>query len=130
MQNGFFGVVNGFYTVPDCVMLDCGREVPEECEGELMRSYCGKKVFCLVKEEDACNKNGTQVCRCHVLRLFGIGLVGGGVLCRIMRALGKAGICFYGASVSECGIALALPRESFSDALRILSAELLEEERT
>ena len=80
-------------------------------------------------KEDGGYDIGRAVCKCHVIRLFGIGLVGGGILCRVMRLLGNAGICFYGASVSECGIAIALPRERLSEALRILSSALLEGER-
>ncbi len=129
MQNGFEGIVNGLYTVPNCVMLDCGTDVPSDCDGEIMRSYCGGRSFCLIKEEEHSAETGMPVCKCHVVRLFGIGMVGGGVLCRVMRVLGRAGICFYGASVSECGIALALPRERFAEAVRILSAEFLEDER-
>ena len=128
MQNGFEGIVNGLYTVPNCVMLDCGTEVPSSCDGEIMRSYCGGRLFCLVKEDGGYDI-GRAVCKCHVIRLFGIGLVGGGILCRVMRLLGNAGICFYGASVSECGIAIALPRERLSEALRILSSALLAGER-
>lgn len=126
MQNGFEGIVNGLYTVPNCVMLDCGEAQSAECRGEIMQSYCGGKLFRIVQEEEGVSENA--VCKCHVLRLFGIGLVGGGVLCKVMRILGKAGICFYGVSVSECGIALALPREKLGEAVCVLSAALLAKE--
>ena len=126
MQNGFEGIVNGLYTVLNCIMLEPGDDA-ELCDGcEIVRSYSGGRMFCLVREEDCPDKVGNAVCKCHALRIFGIGLVGGGVLCRVMRVLGRAGICFYGASVSECGITLALPRERLSECVRVLSGELLE----
>ncbi len=130
MQNGFEGVVNGLYTVPNCVMLDCGNEAPCTGGAEIMQSYCGGRLFSLMKEEDCKDEADNAVCKCHVLRLFGIGMVGGGVLCRVFRVLGNAGICFYGASVSECGIALALPRERLSEAVRLLAAEFLDDVST
>ena len=126
MQNGFDGIVYGLYTVPDCVMLDCGAEAPCDFEDDVMIGYTGGRAFRLKRESEMQNQYVKAVCKCHVIRIFGIGLVGGGVLCRALRVLGKAGICFYGASVSECGIALALPRESLSEAVRALSLELLE----
>ena len=128
MQNGFDGIVYGFYTVPNCILLDCDAVLPSDLGDDVMLAYSGGRAFRLIKEAEAAGQQGKAVCKCHVVRIFGIGLVGGGVLCRVMRALGSVGVCFYGASVSECGIALALPRERLADAVRVLSAELLEGE--
>ncbi len=130
MQNGFDGIVNGLYTVPNCIMIDLGTDTNGYSDCEIMRSYSGGRSFCLLREEDYRSDRGKAVCRCHALRMFGIGLVGGGVLCKVIRLLGNAGICFYGASVSECGITLALPCEKLTEAVRILSAKLLEDRRT
>ena len=124
MQTGFDGVVHGICGEGDCIMARCG---PQTALGdELMRSLYYGKAYCVYKNgERVC---GEVICPCCVVRLFGVGLVGCGVLCRALRLLWRYEINFYGASVSECGIALALPRERMEEAISVLSAELLEKE--
>lgn len=130
MQNGFDGIVSGLYTIPNCVMTECDINAAYEQNEDVMYSLVGGKAFRLVSESNYDENNNRPACRCHVARLFGIGMVGGGVFCRIMRMLGEAGIGFYGASISECGIAIALPRERFEEAVRLLSRNLLEQDCT
>jgi len=134
MNIGFDGIVNGIYTVRDCVLLRLSSMDP--CiGGEIMHGLLGGYAFSAVREKDAekytkdadGRKGAAQVCPCNVVRIFGIGLVGGGVLCKVLRVLGECGICVYGASASECGIALALPREESRMAVDALSRALLRE---
>lgn len=134
MNIGFDGIVNGIYTVYNCVLMRLSSH--DFCiGGEVMHGLLGGYAFSAVREKDAgeymkdadgCN-GATWVWPCNVVRIFGIGLVGGGVLCKVLRVLGECGICVYGASASECGIALALPREKSRAAVDALSRALLRE---
>ena len=130
MQNGFEGIVSGLFTIPNCVMTECKHDTQYCDGGEIMQSLVCGKAFRVVSEDGFDAVNDHAVCRCHVVRLFGIGMVGGGVFCKVMKVLGEAGIGFYGASLSECGIAIALPRDRLAETVRLISAELLEEDRT
>ena len=132
MNIGFDGIVNGIYTVYDCVLLRLSS-IKSCIDSELMCGLLGGYAFSAVSAEDAMRytenvdtgERAEVVCPCNVVRIFGIGLVGGGVLCKVLRILGECGICVYGASASECGIALALPREKSCIAVDALSRALL-----
>jgi len=74
MQTGFDGVVHGICGEGDCIMARCG---PQTALGdELMRSLYSGKAYCVYKNgERVC---GEVICPCCVVRLFGVGLAGGG----------------------------------------------------
>ena len=129
MNTGFAGVVNGIYTLRDCVLFRLTPRCVGET-GEIMGGLIDGYAFAAVSGAEADDYmrrvtddggSAEKVCRCNVVRLFGLGLGGGGVFCRILRAFADEQICCYGASVSECGIALALPCDKSDRAVELLT---------
>ena len=133
MKNEFSGKVSGVYRINGCVLCRCdnkGKFVNVFSCGEVMHSYYGKGECVALSKELASSflsnvrllgAYAEPVCDCTVIRVFGVGLSGGGILCRALKELGNASVFPLGVSASECGLAFALCTEQSERAFDVLS---------
>ena len=132
MKNEFSGTVSGIYKFDDCIL--CRYKKANSFSGiftdaDIMRNYYGGEECvvipaCAEKETlEAARRTGCAVdtvCPCAVIRLFGIGLAGGGVLCKALRCLSGASVFPLGTSISECGLTFAVRSADAEAAWRLL----------
>ena len=140
MLRDFDGIVSSITSMGDCVLVRCDEyydSLPDV--KELMHNSYKGCSFCVVdKLEEAGffsallrkKINADRICNCSLLKIHGIGLVGGDVLCRVLRTLFAWDISVLGVSSSESGIALALPLGAEGKALQALTLLLFSKELT
>lgn len=140
MLRDFDGVVSSITARDECVLVrfdEHYESLPDV--KELMHSSYKGCAFCVVDKSDegsffnALLKEGIsaeRICDCGLLKIHGIGLVGGDVLCRALRTLFAWEVSVLGVSASESGIALALPAGTEGKALQALTLLLFSKELT
>lgn len=138
MHREFDGIVSSIRSIGNCMLVRCDEYSLTDTEALMYSSYNGS-AFCVVNKSEEksffgalADKNicADRICDCGLVRIYGIGLVGGDVLCRVLRTLYNWDISVLAVFCSELGIALALPAGTEGKALQALTLLLFSNEMT
>ena len=116
MNNGVHGLVNGVAWYPDRMLLRFRRPCyAAVCSDVLLETFCSGTLLAVPENPEAYRLSAGEAgyvhvseTPCAVLRLFGVAVVGGGVLHEILSVFRKEAVCPLAVSASEEGAAFVL----------------------